>query len=273
MVECVECKDCKYRTYNSYYYNNKLLPVYQRGNNPECIHHFDCLSIRPIRVFNESQIDSRRSMNCIGCKDYKPKEIKNEDDIKQYCSIFRRHIDLDFACKHGEIKESDENTIVKKDILTDNDKKILAVICLRHGILKKDIISIQADYDGYLYIPKLNYKNVISTHNVLDENKIYMLSNKSIIKEKYGNIILSGHNNKYVFSKIYKLNINDEIIISDFNNEYKFIIYEIKYINIKDKTILDNIYDKKIVTLITCTNNTQTRYIVRGSLNHTISHN
>ena len=128
-------------------------------------------------------------------------------------------------------------------------------------------------YDGYLYIPKLNYKNVISTNNVLDENKIYMLSNKSIINKEYGNIILSGHNNKYVFSNIYKLYINDEIILSDFKNQYSYIVYQVKYINIKDKSILDNIYDKKIITLITCTNNTQTRFIVRAKYNHTISHN
>lgn len=128
-------------------------------------------------------------------------------------------------------------------------------------------------YDGYIYIPKLNYKNVISINNVLNENKIYMLSDKSIINKEYGNIILSGHNNKYVFSNLYKLNINDEVIINDFKNEYSYLIYEIKYINIKDKSILDNVYNKKIITLITCTNNNQTRYIVRGKYNHIISHN
>ena len=131
----------------------------------------------------------------------------------------------------------------------------------------------QSIYDGYIYIPKINYKNVISINNVLDENKIYMLSDKSIINNDYGNIILAGHNNKYVFSNIYNLYIGDEVIISDFKNEYSYIIYEIKYINIKDKTILDNVYDKKILTLITCTNNNQTRFIIRAKYNHTISHN
>ena len=131
----------------------------------------------------------------------------------------------------------------------------------------------QSIYDGYIYIPKLNYRNVISTNNVLDENKIYMLSDKSIINKEYGNVILAGHNNKYVFSNIYKLYVGDEVIISDFKNKYSYKIYEIKYINIKDNSILDNIYDKKILTLITCTNDTQTRYVVRGKLNHTISHN
>ena len=131
----------------------------------------------------------------------------------------------------------------------------------------------QSIYDGYIYIPKLNYKNVISINNVLDENKIYMLSDKSIINNDYGNIILAGHNNKYVFSNIYNLYIGDEVIISDFENKYSYIIYEIKYVNVKDKSVLDNVYDKRILTLITCTNNTQTRFIVKGKYNHTISHN
>ena len=131
----------------------------------------------------------------------------------------------------------------------------------------------KSNYDGYIYIPKLDYKNVISEKNVLDENKIYMLSKKEVINKKEGNIILSGHNNKYVFSSIYKLNINDEIIISDFKKEYSYKVIETKYINIKDKSISDNVYDKKILTLITCTINNQKRYIVICKFNHTISHN
>ena len=128
-------------------------------------------------------------------------------------------------------------------------------------------------YDGYIYITKFNYKNVISENNVLDDNKVYMLSDKKIISNKYGNIILAGHNNKYVFSNIYKLSINDEKIISDFKNEYSYTVYKTMYINIKDKSVLDNVYDSKILTLITCTNNTQTRYIVRAKFNHIILHN
>ena len=134
--------------------------------------------------------------------------------------------------------------------------------------------NISRRYDGYIYLPKLKYKNFISSKkDSLDENLVLMMNSKKIINKDYGNIILAGHNNKYVFSNVYKLSINDEIIISDFNREYSFIVYEIKYINIKDKTILDNIYDDKIITLITCTNDNQTRFIVRAKFNHTISHN
>ena len=154
----------------------------------------------------------------------------------------------------------------KKD-LSDNNKKI-------SNILNSKKLS--SMYDGYIYIPKLNYKNVISKGDekeILDKNIVLMISNKEVINKEYGNIILAGHNNKYVFSNMYDLSINDEIIISDFTNVYSFIVYKIDYVNIKNKEVLDNVYDKKILTLITCTNNNQIRYIVLSKLNHIISHN
>ena len=115
----------------------------------------------------------------------------------------------------------------------------------------------------------MNYSGLIKkgdSKTILDSNYILFLENGSNINEEIGNIVLAGHNNKYVFSILYKLNISDEIIIYDENNKYIFQIYEIKTINITDTYILDNVYDKKIITLITCTNDNQKRYILRGNL-------
>ena len=131
-------------------------------------------------------------------------------------------------------------------------------------------------YDGYINITKMNYNLLIkkgSYKEVLDNNLVLMISKKEIFNNEYSNIILAGHNNKYVFNSLYKLNINDEIIISDFYNIYSYKVYKIEKINIKNKEILDNVYDKRILTLITCTNNNQIRYVVKCKYNHTISHN
>ena len=73
--------------------------------------------------------------------------------------------------------------------------------------------------------------------------------------------------------KKYKLNKDDEIIVSDFNYEYLFKVYDISKVNIKNKNILDNVYDKKILTLITCTSNNQIRYVVTAKYIHTIPWN
>ncbi len=136
--------------------------------------------------------------------------------------------------------------------------------------------NIDRKYDAYLVIEKLNYKGLIKKgeyNEILDSNLILMISNKNLISSEYGNIILAGHNNKYVFSKLYKLKLNDEIIISNFKDEYLYTVDSLQYINIKDKTVLDNVYNKKILTLITCTFNNQIRYVVKAKYNHTISHN
>ena len=134
--------------------------------------------------------------------------------------------------------------------------------------------KINNKYDGYIYFPRLNYKNVISTQDdSLDKNIVKMISRKEVVSKDVGNIILAGHNNKYVFSNLYKLNENDEIIISDFNKKYSYTVQKKEYINIKNTDILDNIYNSKILTLITCTNNNQIRYVITAKYNHIISHN
>lgn len=129
------------------------------------------------------------------------------------------------------------------------------------------------EYDGYLYIPKFEYKGLIKTgesKRILDSNNILFIDNGSKINDEFFNIVLAGHNNRYVFSILYKININDEVIIHENSHEYIFKIYEKQTIKITDTYILDNVYDKKIVTLITCTRNNQKRLVLRGILK---SHN
>ena len=134
--------------------------------------------------------------------------------------------------------------------------------------------NINRKYDGYISFKNKKWLIINGDYNeILNQNLVLMISNKETLESKYGNIILAGHNNKYVFSNLYKLNKDDEIIVSDFNYEYLFKVYDISKVNIKNKSILDNVYDKKILTLITCTSNKQIRYVVTAKYIHTISHN
>ncbi len=134
--------------------------------------------------------------------------------------------------------------------------------------------NINRKYDGYISFKNKKWLIKYGDYNeILNQNLVLMISNKETLESEYGNIILAGHNNKYVFSNLYKLNKDDEIIVSDFNYEYLFKVYDISKVNIKNKSILDNAYDKKILTLITCTNNNQIRYVVTAKYIHTISHN
>ena len=134
--------------------------------------------------------------------------------------------------------------------------------------------NINRKYDGYISFKNKKWLIKYGDYNeILNQNLVLMISNKETLESEYGNIILAGHNNKYVFSNLYKLNKDDEIIVSDFNYEYVFKVYNISKVNIKNKSILDNVYDKKILTLITCTSNNQIRYVVTAKYIHTISHN
>lgn len=134
--------------------------------------------------------------------------------------------------------------------------------------------NISRKYDGYISFKEKKWLIKSGEYDdILNKNLVLMISDKNLFNSENGNIILAGHNNKYVFSFLYKLKIDDEIIVSDFEKKYLFKVSDIKKVNIKEKSILDNVYDKKILTLITCTSNNQVRYVVISKFIHTISHN
>jgi sortase A len=123
------------------------------------------------------------------------------------------------------------------------------------------------DYDEYIYFKSLDRKLIIkngNTNEILSNNDVAVIYNGSLISDETGNYVLAGHNNKHVFNMLYKLKIKDEIIISDNYINYLFEVYEIKTVNITDTYILDNIYNNRIITLITCTKDNQKRLVVIG---------
>lgn len=114
-------------------------------------------------------------------------------------------------------------------------------------------------YLGFLYIPKFNYKNLIKEgEETLDENLVEITNFSDNIGEN--KIVLAGHNNRYVFNKIYKLDIDDQIIISDFKVDYSYKVKERKIIKVDDFSFFneDGLY------LMTCTDNNQERFIIKA---------
>lgn len=143
---------------------------------------------------------------------------------------------------------------------------LLMPVCkeIKRNYLIDNVINqnkIDSSYEGYLLIPKLKYKNLIKkgSNEVLDKNLISMNEFSESI-ESNKNIILAGHNNKQVFHNLYYLNKNDEIILSNFKNDYKYIIKEKKYIDVTDYSIFKQ--KDNTLTLITCSNDNQKRLIV-----------
>ena len=114
-------------------------------------------------------------------------------------------------------------------------------------------------YLGFVYIPKFNYKNLIKEgEETLDENLVEITNFSDNIGEN--KIVLAGHNNRYVFNKIYKLDIDDQIIISDFKVDYSYKVKERKIIKVDDFSYFnaDGLY------LMTCTDNNQERFIIKA---------
>ena len=115
------------------------------------------------------------------------------------------------------------------------------------------------EYLGYIYIPKFDYKNIIDNKsNTLDDNKVLLPSFSGNIGDN--RIILAGHNNRYVFNKIYYLDIDDDIIISDFNADYKYKVVDKYVIKVDDFSTFD---EDNTLYLMTCTDNNQERFIVK----------
>lgn len=114
-------------------------------------------------------------------------------------------------------------------------------------------------YSGFIYIPKFEYKNLIKKgEESLNENLVMITNFSNDIGEN--KVILAGHNNKYVFNKIYNLDINDDIIISDFNVDYNYKVIEKKIIKVDDFSY----FNENGLYLITCTNNNQERFIIKA---------
>lgn len=126
------------------------------------------------------------------------------------------------------------------------------------------------DYIGYLNIPKINltkgFLDSRSEDNDVEKN-ILVVDGSNYPDVDKGNFILAGHSGtgwKAFFNDLHKLSAGD---IAKITYKDKTYIYQIVNIYKQPKTgklaIYRN-YDKKTLTLITCTNNdstTQTIYI------------
>lgn len=125
-----------------------------------------------------------------------------------------------------------------------------------NDIIKNNKVN---EYLGYIYIPKFDYKNIIDNKDTtLDNNQVLLPNFSDNIGEE--RIILAGHNNRYVFNKIYNLDIGDQIIISDFSVDYSYKVIEKNIIRVDDFSY----FRDRGLYLMTCTDNNQERFIIKA---------
>lgn len=136
-----------------------------------------------------------------------------------------------------------------------------------------DVIVPSATYKGYPVIGIIKIDKITLEYPIIDNNSSNALK-QSIVKYtgcdigEFGNICLAGHNyiNDTMFGKVDTLEINDVITLISMSGE--IINYTIlqKYVTIPEDVGCIRSLDenKREVTLITCTNGSKNRLIIKA---------
>lgn len=133
--------------------------------------------------------------------------------------------------------------------------------------------NMPSEIKGYKVIGKLAIPSIELNTYILNETNEKTL-NVSVTKiagpkiNKVGNFCITGHNylKDNMFGKLKKVNINDNIVLTDtFGREQEYVVYDKFEISPDDVSILNqNTNNKKEVTLITCTIGALKRLVVKA---------
>jgi sortase A len=114
----------------------------------------------------------------------------------------------------------------------------------------------------YLSIPKLKITDSIVTIGSMDLTKSLIQYPQTALPGQLGNTVVFGHsvlpqffspkNYLTIFSTLYKLEQGDEIILRFDKSTYKYVVEEMYEIKPTDLSVLEQHYDNKTLTLITC---------------------
>lgn len=113
-----------------------------------------------------------------------------------------------------------------------------------------------------LSIPKLKIKGAVVTIGSMDLKKSLIQYPQTALPGQLGNAVVFGHSvlpqffssNNYltIFSTLYRLKQGDEIFIDYSNVQYKYIVDEMFEVKPTDLSVLEQRFDQKNLTLITC---------------------
>lgn len=128
--------------------------------------------------------------------------------------------------------------------------------------------SFQNNYLGVLEVPKINLKKgfygLDSPYNNVDYN-ITVINGSTYPTEENNNLILAAHSGDCpvcYFENLYKLKKGDEAYLNYNNTKYSYKIVDIYDVE-KDGTVaIYRDYTKNVLTLITCTRNSDTKQTV-----------
>lgn len=160
--------------------------------------------------------------------------------------------------------------IFQEDFSIKTDEEIINQdIPLNEKQTKQEKIQLANTYLGYIEIPTLGIKNLITygtDKNILNKGLVGLMEISANIDDEFGNIILAGHNINNVFRKLHYSKVGEEIKVVTHQNIYYYKITEKYTINDKDMSYFNTLTDKKILTLVTCENDSSKRLIIIAEL-------
>ena len=122
---------------------------------------------------------------------------------------------------------------------------------------------------GLIEIPSINISYPILENSSENLLKISVCRFYGPLSNRKGNLCIAGHNykNSMMFSKLYKLNKNDSVFITDLNNlRLEYIIYEKFKVKENNLDCTKDTSDTQI-TLITCNDtNNKERIVVKAKV-------
>jgi len=128
------------------------------------------------------------------------------------------------------------------------------------NLISQTIDSKNSTY--YLSIPKLKITDATVTIGSMDLTKSLIQYPQTALPGQLGNTVIFGHsvlpqffspkNYLTIFSTLYKLKQGDEIILRYDKSTYKYIIEEMYEVQPTDLSVLEQRYDNKSLTIITC---------------------
>lgn len=166
--------------------------------------------------------------------------------------------------------QSNENQQMQRNIVIN--KAILEETQETQEVSKEEII---AEYKGYDVLAKLEIPEIeLETYILKNYSKEAL--NVSVTKfwganpNEVGNFCVAGHNfkNKNMFYNLKNLQVGDEIFVSDnIIGKLEYKIYDLYKVEPKDVSCLSqDTNGNKEITLITCTNDSKKRIIVKARI-------
>ena len=124
------------------------------------------------------------------------------------------------------------------------------------------IFSNEKTFTYLLSVPKLKISNAVVTVGSMDLKKSLIQYPQTALPGQLGNTVIFGHSvlpqffnpKSYltIFSTLYKLKQGDEILIDYDNVQYEYIVDEMFEVKPTDLSVLEQRFDQKNLTLITC---------------------